>query len=232
VAQDRDDFPMPVIEALSKRAAFICSNPSCRALTIAPSEADEGKWIYAGKAAHICAAAPGGPLYKASLPSDERKSASNGIFLCSFCADMIDKNDGIDFPEPLLREWKAEHEKWVRENLNKRQTLQDNVTFQVNSVGQMGGITAGVVNLAPPRRQMNDEIGAELMRHLPDRSRVVTIAGRMGNAEAMSFASQIAVYLRRHGYQVEGPSEAVFGRFVHPVEVNADVYAIKVESVG
>jgi hypothetical protein len=122
VAEKRDEFPPSVIEALSKRAAFICSNPDCRALTVAPSGADDSKWIYAGKAAHICAAASGGPRYKAAMTMEERSAAGNGIFLCSFCADMIDKNKGLDFPEEMLRQWKSDHDKGVAANLNKRQS--------------------------------------------------------------------------------------------------------------
>jgi hypothetical protein len=35
------------------------------------------------------------------MSSDERKSTSNGVFLCSNCAEMIDKNNGLDFPVGL-----------------------------------------------------------------------------------------------------------------------------------
>ncbi len=116
----RDDFSKTVVDALGKRAAFICSNPDCHILTLAPSDENENKFLYFGKAAHICAAAKGGPRYVAEMTSDERKTASNGIFLCSNCAEMIDKNNGIDFPVELLRRWKEDHEKWVAANLNKR----------------------------------------------------------------------------------------------------------------
>jgi hypothetical protein len=116
----RDNFAKPVVDALGKRAAFICSNPNCRKLTIAPSEASESKFVYIGKAAHICAAAKDGPRYHAVMTSEERSAIPNGIFLCSNCADLIDKNCGIDFPVEQLREWKIQHERWVSENLNKR----------------------------------------------------------------------------------------------------------------
>jgi hypothetical protein len=35
---------------------------------------------------------------------------------------MIDKNNGADFPEEMLRQWKSDHEDWVAQNLNKRGT--------------------------------------------------------------------------------------------------------------
>ena len=115
----RDDFGPKTIDAIGKRASYICSNPACRNLTLFPSIADNNKFIYVGKAAHITAAAKGGPRYDESLSSAERKSIDNAIFLCSTCADMIDKNNGIDFTTDQLRCWKKDHQEWVRNNLNK-----------------------------------------------------------------------------------------------------------------
>lgn len=115
----RDGFNPKTIEALTKRASYICSNPDCRSLTLCPSEEDLEKYICIGKAAHITAASEGGPRYDPSLTPEQRSSIGNGIFLCSNCAEMIDKNNGIDFPVDLLREWKRKHEAWVKANLNK-----------------------------------------------------------------------------------------------------------------
>lgn len=115
----RDDFDLKTKDILAKRASFICSNPECRVMTIAGSDSDLTKFIYIGEAAHISSAADGGPRFNKNLSSDERKHISNGIFLCSNCAGMIDKNKGKDFSTQLLQEWKDNHEKWVKENLNK-----------------------------------------------------------------------------------------------------------------
>jgi hypothetical protein len=122
VPQTRHDFPKPTVDALCKRAAYICSNPDCRVHTLAPSEKDEGRFLYIRKAAHICAATEGGPRYESQMSPEERSAAANAIFLCSSCADLIDKNNGADFSIELLHRWKADHEKWVAENLNKRGT--------------------------------------------------------------------------------------------------------------
>ena len=115
----RHEFSAAVTKALARRASYICSNPDCRALTLCPSNEDPLKSIYVGKAAHITAASPGGARYDDSLSSAERSDVTNGIFLCSTCADMIDKNLGLDFPADMLRRWKTNHEAFVRENLNK-----------------------------------------------------------------------------------------------------------------
>ena len=229
MVQPRDDFPKHVADALAKRAAFICSNPECRALTIAPSEIEDSKFLYIGKAAHICAAAVGGPRYDARMTPEERKAASNGVFLCSNCADMIDKNSGLDFPVALLKGWKDAHEQWVGANLNKRQsTQQQAVTFNVASVGQQGGITAGVVNVGPRRRNIDGELKARLLGLLPDKSKTVSITALLGDSEAMSFAAQIGAYLKSEGYSVKGPGEAIFGRYVPPLEFNPGTHSLNV----
>lgn len=119
MTKSRDDFPPDIIEALAKRASYVCSNPDCRSLTLGPSDQDPEKFIYVGIAAHITAASARGPRYDPSLTPEARSSIGNGIFLCAFCATMIDKNKGLDFPTNLLKEWKARHEDWVRNNLNK-----------------------------------------------------------------------------------------------------------------
>lgn len=115
----RDGFNSKTTEILAKRASFICSNPTCKCLTIAASEMDDMKVLYTGKASHITAAAPKGPRYDKTMTQVQRSDISNAIFLCSNCAEMIDKNKGLDFPVVTLLKWKDQHEVWVRENLNK-----------------------------------------------------------------------------------------------------------------
>ncbi|PJB21976.1 MAG: hypothetical protein CO114_02515 [Euryarchaeota archaeon CG_4_9_14_3_um_filter_38_12] len=116
--KERDEFDQSTIEILAKRASYICSNPECRYLTLCPSEKPD-KYIYIGKVSHITAASRNGPRYDLTLTPEQRSSIENGIFLCSNCAEMVDKNKGLDFPVNLLKRWKDEHEIWVRENLNK-----------------------------------------------------------------------------------------------------------------
>lgn len=117
--KNRDNFQSKIVDALAKRASYICSNPECKALTVCPSDTISDKYMYVGQAAHITAAAPSGPRYDESLTVEERCSIENAIFLCSSCATMIDKNKGIDFTTEVLRNWKLEHEAWVRSSLNK-----------------------------------------------------------------------------------------------------------------
>lgn len=118
----RDGFSKRTIATVAKRAAFICSNPDCRANTLAPATADPSRFVYIGAVAHISGAAPGpgGARYRSELSSEQRRSIENAIFLCSSCATLIDKNGGVDFKELRLNGWKEEHECWILLNLNKR----------------------------------------------------------------------------------------------------------------
>lgn len=130
---NRDDFTAKVKAIVKGRAAYICSNPECRCLTVAPSQVDPEGFIYIGEVAHITAAAPGGPRYDPNLTVEERSSPENAIHLCAVCATMIDKNRGVDFPAGLLRQWRTQHEAWVAENLNKNPwigSLKDEAKFE------------------------------------------------------------------------------------------------------
>jgi hypothetical protein len=101
----RDNFAPAVKTAIAQRVNFRCSNPTCGAPTAGP-RLDPGKALNIGVAAHIIAAAARGPRFNTSLPAEERKAATNGIWLCQNCAKLID-NDEVRFPEGLLRRWKA-----------------------------------------------------------------------------------------------------------------------------
>ena len=139
---NRDDFGLKTIDNLAKRASYICSNPDCRSLTLCPSETNSEKYIYIGIAAHVTAASEGGPRYDPRLTSEQRTSIENGIFLCSNCAVVIDKNKGLDFSVDRLKKWKSEHEKWVSENLNKSVNSLISVIDGVHSAKGKGNVTA------------------------------------------------------------------------------------------
>ena len=57
-------------------------------------------------AAHITAAAPGGPRYDASLTPSQRRSPENGIHMCPTHGTLVDRDDAV-FPVELVRAWKA-----------------------------------------------------------------------------------------------------------------------------
>ena len=113
----RDDFSEPVKRALAARVGNLCSNPDCRALTSGPHE-DAARAVNLGVAAHITAAAPGGPRYDATLTPEQRAAIENAIWLCQTCAKLID-NDPVRFPVTLLLDWKSTAEAEARTRLGK-----------------------------------------------------------------------------------------------------------------
>lgn len=112
--KNRDEFTEKTKLQIAKRAGWLCSDPSCRRPTIGSNEAGDGI-INVGVAAHICAAATGGPRYEETQTSEQRRSADNGIWMCQFHATLIDA-DEKKFTRELLHEWKAQAKKdsWRR----------------------------------------------------------------------------------------------------------------------
>jgi hypothetical protein len=100
----RDEFSQPTIRQIAQRAGYRCSNPSCLRPTIGPDGRDNTANI--GVAAHITAAAEGGPRYDSAMTSEERSAAENGIWLCQTCSRLIDV-DLASHPTEQLREWKT-----------------------------------------------------------------------------------------------------------------------------
>jgi tetratricopeptide (TPR) repeat protein len=101
----RDEFSETTKRRLAERVAYRCSNPTCGKQTTGPHSHHE-KSIRIGRAAHICAAAPGGPRYSLDQSSAERCGIQNAIWLCSNCADLIDK-DVSAFSVEVLKNWKV-----------------------------------------------------------------------------------------------------------------------------
>ena len=104
----RDDFRKAIVERLAKRAGYLCSNPHCRVLTVGAAQGHDG-FVIIGMAAHITAAAAGGPRYDATLSSDRRRDQSNGIWLCQSHGKLVDSDEAY-FTVALLREWKTQAE--------------------------------------------------------------------------------------------------------------------------
>lgn len=101
----RDEFSLAVKRALAARVGNVCSRPECGAPTCGP-QIEPSKSINVGVAAHITAAAEGGPRFDTSLTPEDRAAARNGIWLCQNCAKQID-NDPIRYSAGVLREWKS-----------------------------------------------------------------------------------------------------------------------------
>ena len=116
----RDDFTLATKELLANRVGRRCSNPNCRKLTCG-ANSDPEKVTNIGVAAHICAAAQGGPRYDASMTPEERKSFENGIWLCQSCSKLID-TDINRYPREMLQNWKKSAEQAAIEEVETTST--------------------------------------------------------------------------------------------------------------
>ena len=87
---NRDEFTPATKRAIERQARGHCSNPVCRRLTSAATSDGAGE-INIGEAAHICAAASGGPRYDKNMTIEERRGTENGIWLCDVCARAVDE---------------------------------------------------------------------------------------------------------------------------------------------
>lgn len=109
MANNRDEFSKWTKELAAKRVGYRCSFPNCGASTIGASMEGPTKTSLTGQAAHICAAAPGGKRYDATMTSDERSSLDNCIWLCDYHARLID-TDATTYTVEKLHQWKKDAE--------------------------------------------------------------------------------------------------------------------------
>ena len=129
MGKTRDDFSAKTVETLAKRVAYRCSNPACGRITIAPNLDNGEKATIIGIAAHITAAAPGGPRFDNALNTDERVSIGNGIWLCANCSILIDREPAT-YTVTLLREWKTATEQQVRREFEAQPAIPVNAGVQ------------------------------------------------------------------------------------------------------
>lgn len=101
----RDDFKKTTIQRLASRVAYRCSYAGCNTITIGPGVASNDDVVILGEAAHITAAAAGGPRYDKSLTREERRRIDNGIWMCRHHARLVDK-DELNYSVATLQNWK------------------------------------------------------------------------------------------------------------------------------
>lgn len=106
---NRDNFTRKTKNAVAARAGWHCTLEGCNKPTVGPSDEAPDAVAIIGIAAHICAAAPGGRRYDASMTPDERSGFDNAIWLCADHATLIDR-DEVTYTADLLRGMKRKHE--------------------------------------------------------------------------------------------------------------------------
>ena len=105
------DFTEKTKRVLAQRVSGFCCYNTCNRITFI-AHSDPEKVTNLGEAAHITAASPGGPRYDPDMLEDERRSASNGIWMCREHAREIDADASPFSVETLLR-WKEKREQQV-----------------------------------------------------------------------------------------------------------------------
>lgn len=131
--------------------------PECRVSTLGAAT-DPAAIASIGFAAHIHAAAPGGPRYLETMTPAQRRAANNGIWLCGTHARLIDSDEERYSPD-TLRQWKEAAESRAREEIGKRlpsdREAQDQLvmaltrmptSFLPTAIQNVHGATAEVLN--------------------------------------------------------------------------------------
>jgi len=110
----RDNFSEKTRMQIARLAGGLCAYPGCRVATFGAS-ADGAAVLDIGIAAHICAAAPGGPRFDQAMSPTERAAAANGIWMCADHGRAIDADPKF-YTVEKLRKWKreAEHDAFLR----------------------------------------------------------------------------------------------------------------------
>ncbi|NDL64249.1 hypothetical protein [Acerihabitans arboris] len=135
---NRDEFLKPIRQALAARAGHKCSFAGCDCPTSGPSEESDESSTSIGVAAHIHAAAPGGPRYLESMTAGQRKSINNGIWLCANHSIEIDR-DATRYSADELKRMKIQREQKAAEELSRNSVS--------NSVSDLFEIGPNIIGL-------------------------------------------------------------------------------------
>lgn len=117
--KNRDEFTTADKKVLAERVGWICSFPGCEQATLGPNDESPLKSVNNGIAAHITAAAKGGPRYDETLSSPQRSSIDNGIWMCPTHGSLIDKEETV-YKAADIRSWKVAAEQRARARLELR----------------------------------------------------------------------------------------------------------------
>jgi hypothetical protein len=118
--RDGNEFTRDTKQHLARSVNYLCSKCGCP--TSGPKSGASTSMTI-GKAAHISAAAPGGPRFDPSLTPEQRRHYDNGIWMCSNHASLIDE-DWRSYSSEQLREMKQEAEERAADALRRSGALE------------------------------------------------------------------------------------------------------------
>ncbi|MCG8344427.1 MAG: hypothetical protein MI685_04580 [Chlorobiales bacterium] len=183
----RDDFLQSVKDVLAKRVSYICSNPACGRVTSGPHN-ELTKAINIGVAAHITAAAPGGPRYDPEQTQEYRRSTNNGIWLCQWCARLVDA-DETKYTTRLLTDWKRDAEEKTTNMLTSPSNM------RATTIGAFPDSEFKLINsyFVPPQEWQ------EIVDALSTAHRFLILAGPGGIGKTTTALAALQEARRKHG---------------------------------
>jgi hypothetical protein len=106
-ANNREDFPSGVVQALAERVGHMCSFPGCKSPTVGPSVEGPDARSRTGMACHIVAASggPGARRLVPGTPPEELRHISNGIWMCYRHGKLVD-TDEATYSIEMLKRWR------------------------------------------------------------------------------------------------------------------------------
>ncbi len=144
-----NDFTESTRRKLRDRVANLCSKPECRKNTVAANLETIDNRTIIGEAAHICAASSGGPRFDQEMTAKDIKSFENGIWLCSICHKIIDREPKT-YPVEMLKDWKIKAEKYASQSLGMKYRTDEDIKESQQSllsVMQLSSINNALSNV-------------------------------------------------------------------------------------
>jgi len=119
--------------------------------------------------AHIVASSDNGPRGDPGFSIGDRDKYDNLILLCSTCHDLVDGQPNT-YTTVILRQWKTEHEAWVRDSL---EATMSQVTFKeleevCSAIATVPSPRESDLTLTDPARKMAKNGLTESVRFLID----------------------------------------------------------------
>ena len=87
----------------------------------------------------------------------------------------------------------------------------DNPTYNVTSLNQRGGITAGRVSIGTQPRVLTEELKQSALKVIADHpGKRFSVAAPKGDGEAITLAAKLTDFLRAEGHKIDGISQVFY----------------------
>ena len=136
--------------------------------------------------AHIYAARPGGPRYRADMTDHARRDWSNVILLCKPHHRFVDETTPDDYPPAVLQKWKADRERGALAALQgvSDEDIPAAMAQAMNEAVEIRGAIEQLKAINPEAAQVLVDVDAadlldaasHRLRHLPDTAEMLYAA--------------------------------------------------------